>query len=103
MVLSSIPSAQIALDEIDKILIDEIVVDGSILKQLLKNTELFGMAKKMLSEKITESVELNIINTLSNLEQWMLSNKDQQGALDMYVTLRVLNTHLEISFSGRYR
>lgn len=101
--ITSIPSGEEAIVNLKELMANDAYSDSMVERQLFKNKEELELAKKVLSEKVEEKIEANILNTLQNLESWMMHNKSFRGTHASFLALRVLNTHLIILFFQRYR
>jgi thiazole synthase ThiGH ThiG subunit len=100
--VTSIPSGKDAIDTIKKLMGNGGYADEELQRQLIKNTEEFIVAIRVLTEKVDETIENNLLNTLQNLEFWMRHNRTIRGTYQCYLALRVLNTHLSWLFCERY-
>lgn len=91
-----------AIRELQKI-VEAFDQSGLIYRQMSKNFETLATADQSLGSPLSERVESNVLEILEALEKWMLHNRKEQGALDIFFQLRILNTHLLMQYYDRYR
>ncbi len=101
--ITSIPSGEEVISDLKELMSNDAYSDTQLERQLFKNKEELKMAERVLIEKVDKRIEENLLNTLQNLESWMMHNRTFRGSYEAYIALRILNTHLLILFFQRYR
>lgn len=75
-----------------------------IYKQLQQNERELMTADEMVTARGgNKQLEEKVLRDLTALEDWLLHNRKEDGALEIFIQLRILNTHLLMRFYDRYR
>jgi hypothetical protein len=97
-------AARAAIEELRKKM-SSLDRSGVIYLQMEKNERELMMADELVytTKADHQGEEEYTLRVLQTLEDWMLHRRKELGALEIFVQLRILNTHLLIQFYERYR